>query len=235
MPHVGDTSGKLQSCLFARPLMKLTGKEDEAMMRVVAECWDKELAAEKCWAVVHVEGRGDYLVRFQNRPSGDYHAVCAAHRHQGSACGFPCLWCEGRNTGGNTRLCAQCGRYCCHHRVFSAAAESITGKLKSISGAELVPEPDDHKHSIDASHSLLQPRRAPAADAKSKKGALTARAEQAEELPLPTARQRTKRQRPCESERSGATSSGYQNPLEPKAEVWVHPEVHPLWYNECSE
>lgn len=203
------------------------------MMSVVSDAWEAELAPDKCWAVVHLERRGHYLLHFENHPAGDYHAACATLRHQGSGCGFPCLWCEVRNTGGNSRLCSLCDRYCCHHRPFSGACGSIV-ELECIPEEELAPEPAEHKSSIDASHSLLKPRRALAADSTSKRAALTARAQGTEEEPAPAAPQRTKRQGPRQGAGTTIPASGYRSPLDPNAAVFVHPHVRTLQYSGCS-
>jgi hypothetical protein len=54
--------------------------------------WSKvELADDKCWAIVNVKVRMKLLVRYQNRPAGNYHAVCASFKRQGSGRASLCL------------------------------------------------------------------------------------------------------------------------------------------------
>jgi hypothetical protein len=53
--------GKVQSYKRARPAMKLTPKEDEASLQLVAEFWSEELQPSKCWAAVEVAGKGCIL------------------------------------------------------------------------------------------------------------------------------------------------------------------------------
>jgi hypothetical protein len=46
----GYVDAKLQSCKTARPGMKISGKEDTAIMDLVTVWWQEELAEERCWA-----------------------------------------------------------------------------------------------------------------------------------------------------------------------------------------
>jgi hypothetical protein len=57
------------------------------MMQLVSDWWNKELAENKCWYTVDVEGCGECVVHFRNRPAGDCHAVCAR-------CNLSCILCE---------------------------------------------------------------------------------------------------------------------------------------------
>jgi hypothetical protein len=46
----------LQSCNAALPAMKLSGKETDALMQMVAEWWSDELSQPKSWAAVELTG-----------------------------------------------------------------------------------------------------------------------------------------------------------------------------------
>jgi hypothetical protein len=80
---LGQLDAKMQSRVTARPGMKLSGKENGAIMGLATGWGQVELADDKCWAVA-MECRMKLLVRYQNRPAGDYHAVCTSFKHQGS-------------------------------------------------------------------------------------------------------------------------------------------------------
>lgn len=158
MRDLGQPDAKLQSCITARPGMKLSGKEDEAIMGLVTGWWQVELADDKCWAVVDVMGRMKLLVRYQNRPAGDYHAVCASFKHQGSGSAWPCLWCEVRNGAVNSRHCKECQRYSCHHTAFNGIHPGIV-PLKEVSPDQLGEQPASHATTVESSREGLQPRR----------------------------------------------------------------------------
>jgi hypothetical protein len=158
MRDLGQLDAKLQSCKDARPGMKVSGKEDSAVMGLVTGWWSEELADDRCWVTVQVQGEQKLLVRYENRPAGDSHAVCAALSHQGSGCAWPCIWCEVRHVGGIARLCKEWNRYACHHSAFTGIHPSILPH-HTIPADELGKQPEHYATTMESSREALQPRR----------------------------------------------------------------------------
>lgn len=77
--------------------MRMTAKEDEGTMKDVCDLWSKELAPQKCWADVDVQGRGCQLIQHVNKPGGECYAVITKLNHQSSNAVSSCVWCETRN------------------------------------------------------------------------------------------------------------------------------------------
>jgi hypothetical protein len=225
MRDVGQPEAKLQSCKLARPGMKISGKEDEVVMGLVTGWWQEELAEERCWAVVDVPGRMKVLVRYENRPAGDYHAVCAALKHQGSGCMWPCLWCEVHSLSGNSRHCKLCERYSCQHTAFTGIHPSIL-PLSQITPDQLGSEPAHYATSVESSRDGLQPRRKlqpdtaqKAANAQAKAAGAAAQSDRGCEP--------DKRVRPaCAQSNRPAKRLARPSPLDPAVPVHVHPNVN---------
>jgi hypothetical protein len=170
-----------------------------------------------------VPGQLKVLVHFENRPAGDYHAVCAAFRHQGSGCAWPCLWCQVRNFGGNARLCKQCGRYSCHHSAFTGIHPSIL-PLKSIDALELGAQPACYATTVEASREGLQPRRQQQQTVAEKAAGAEAKALGAIQG-CTTGGGGTKRRGRATQSVVAAKQPAKPNPLDPSVPIFVHPEV----------
>jgi hypothetical protein len=139
------------------PAVKLSGKETSALMQVVPEWWSDELGRPKSWAVIELTGGQKLLLHFKHKSAGDYHAICAMPRHQGSECIWPCVWCHVQDSTGSGRACTKCKCYCCHHLPYSGIDSSIVEPLDIL--VDLAPEPEWFAASLDASHVMLKPRR----------------------------------------------------------------------------
>jgi hypothetical protein len=138
MRDVGQPDAKLQFCKSARPGMKISGKETDAVMGLVNAWWQEELQPDHCWAVIDVPGHINVLVRYENRPAGDYHAICASMKHQGSSCAWLCLWCEVWKFHPNSRQCKICDRFSCQHTAFTGIHRDIL-RLKEVMDKNGVP------------------------------------------------------------------------------------------------
>jgi hypothetical protein len=78
--------GKVQSYKLASPAMKLTPKEHEASLQLVAEFLSEELQLSKCWAAVEVAGKGCILACSTARAHLCGHPACGVRR--------VCRWAE---------------------------------------------------------------------------------------------------------------------------------------------
>jgi hypothetical protein len=223
MRDLGDEDAKLQSCKTARPGMKISGKEDDAVMGLITGWWQEELAEDRCWAVVEGPGKTKLLVHYENRPAGDYHAVCAAFKHQGSGCAWPCLWCQVRSCSGGGRRCKHCERYSCQHTAFTGIHTSIF-PLKQVDADQLGPEPGHYAASVESSREGLQPRRKQQPHVAQK--AANAQTKAAGGVQAGVGYQGKKRTRPaCQPCGEPAKRSAKPSPLDPAVPVYVHPHI----------
>jgi hypothetical protein len=157
MRDLGEEDAKLQSCKTARPGMKISGTEDDAVTGLVTGWWQEELAEDRCCAVLEGPGHTKLLVHYENRPAGDYHAACVAFKHQGSGCAWPCLWCQVRSCSSGGRKCKHCERYSCQHTAFTGIHTTIL-PLKQVEADQLGPEPGHYAASVESFCKGLQPR-----------------------------------------------------------------------------
>jgi hypothetical protein len=228
--------------------MKLTGKEDDELMRVVSNWWNTELAEHQCWHIALVPGRGKLLVCFKNKPAGDQHAVSAFLRHQGCSSMFPCIWCEVRDMTGSNAECGKCGRHSCQHSPFAGIDAGIVA-LQTVSSEELGREPEWFKTAMKVSHNVLKPRREAPAQGAAKAAEAQAYATSSKSKQMPRER-KTKacgkgsrceadvvpqtacdvtqfgpEVQPSSAQPSRAKLSPLPSPLEPNFPLKVHPHV----------